>query len=721
MAYVNGKIFQYRFYLRNAAGLYYYVSNNTVLTSSTPKYIQHLPKEWMDTEISWIRDKDLLGIFRSMTNQYSFVEDGLLIVRYVYLTQGFEGYCKLEITRLSDTNAGVYDSFYSGELDFSTFNGENILGSIQVIEGGTKAILDANKDIDYSILIDTSDCLQVNTDGITLQSQIQWVPLQEAEGINTDFDDPHIIVANAWVSTEGDFPLGADSNQRAMRIYIGGGTFTDTQYQNFMFQAAVDMNIDFTLVQTGRVRSNVAPTSGFEVLLVVVAPDKTIVSTTSMFSIAPGVLPISSYQNFTINNTVTGIPVSAGNRIFLLYGGQFSSAGKININFDINGNGTTTIDNYHNFQARFRMPPTVTNVYRYWQVCDKAVTQMSNGAATFESTLLQGGSTDLDNYPFRTTLTSGDALRRFDNSSIKTSLSQLFKTSSDIWLTGLGLEGTTIKIEKAGYFFDPSVIISDLGEVSNLVISPTMDFVFNGLKNGYKDQTYDNLNGRDEVNSEMNWLFPIKRKSSIEDQASEIRADNYGIEMMRSNLSNKKTQDSNSDNDTFLLEIDNTIVSGAYGLYRPSGTISGILFPTTRFNFGVSPKRNFFRNSPMYAAIMDNNTETITFQTATKNALMISQFGTSPTITENANVAASELRPKLFKPYTFKFTAQPPSNMMQLMATNPRGCFRFKCNGVNYKGFPMEVGTYPSNYNVFNFVLLCTPDTDVTPLIYAIV
>lgn len=721
MAYVNGKIFQYRFYLRNAAGLYYYVSNNTVLTSATPKYIQHLSKEWMDTEISWIRDKDLLGIFRSMTNQYSFVEDGLLIVRYVYLTQGFEGYCKLEITRLSDTNAGIYDSFYSGELDFSTFNGENILGSIQVIEGGTKAILDANKDIDYSILIDTTDCLQVNTDGITLQSQIQWVPIVEADQINTDFDDPHIIVANAWVSTEGDFPLGTDSNQRSMRIYIGGSSITDGQFANYMFVAAVDMQIDFTLVQSGRVRSNVAPTSGFEIVLMVVGADKVIKTKNIIYSIAPGVLPISLYVNFNVNTTYTNINVAAGDRLFLLYGGQFSSAGKININFDINGNSTTSIDNYHNFQSRFRMPPTVTNAYRYWQVCDKVVTQMSGSAATFESSLLQSSSFDLDNNPFQTTLTSGDALRGFANSNIKTSLSQLFKTSSDIWLTGIGVEGAKIKIEKAGYFFDPTVIIADLGEVFNFTYSPTMDFVFNGLKNGYKDQSYDNLNGRNEFNSEMNWLFPIKRKSSIEDQSSEIRADNYGVEMMRSNLSNKKTQDSSSDNDTFLLEIDNTLVGGKYNLYRPFGTITGLYFPTTRFNFGVSPKRNFFRNSPMYASILDNNTGTIFFQTSTKYAGMVSQFGTNPTITENANVAASELRAKLFKPYTFKFTAQPPLNMMQLMATNPRGCFRFKWNGVSYKGFPMEVGTYPSNYNVFNFVLLCTPDTDVTPLIYAII
>jgi hypothetical protein len=114
-------------------------------------------------------------------------------------------------------------------------------------------------------------------------------------------------------------------------------------------------------------------------------------------------------------------------------------------------------------------------------------------------------------------------------------------------------ENQNIFIEKLDYAFRQQVAF-DLGEVDNLEIQPAEPYIYNTIKTGYRNQTYDKVNGLDEFNVTQQWQTDIKRVSKELDLTSPVRADMYGIELTRIELYGKKTTDSSSDNDTFMLD-----------------------------------------------------------------------------------------------------------------------------------------------------------------------
>jgi hypothetical protein len=95
-----------------------------------------------------------------------------------------------------------------------------------------------------------------------------------------------------------------------------------------------------------------------------------------------------------------------------------------------------------------------------------------------------------------------------------------------------------------------------------------------------------------------------------------------------------------------------------------------------------------------------------------------SMISADETITERADVIISLLDRPIFIPIVFEFDSPVPIDIIEVMEANPSDTFEFDLEGVAMKGFPMEVSIQPANRPSQTSQLLCSPETDITELIY---
>jgi hypothetical protein len=96
--------------------------------------------------------------------------------------------------------------------------------------------------------------------------------------------------------------------------------------------------------------------------------------------------------------------------------------------------------------------------------------------------------------------------------------------------------------------------------------------VYNTIKTGYGNYTYDKVNGLDEFNVQQNWKTNITKVVKELDLTSPARADMYGIEITRADYFRKDTTDSSSDTDVYMVDC---VQGGTYLYYEGQYVITG--------------------------------------------------------------------------------------------------------------------------------------------------
>ena len=82
--------------------------------------------------------------------------------------------------------------------------------------------------------------------------------------------------------------------------------------------------------------------------------------------------------------------------------------------------------------------------------------------------------------------------------------------------------------------------------------------LFSKLEASYQNYDYDSVNGKDEFNCLNEFLSPLTAVSSSLNLSDTYRADMYGIELTRINLSGKTITDGENDNDVGVIHIENS-------------------------------------------------------------------------------------------------------------------------------------------------------------------
>lgn len=189
---------RFKITLQAKNGNYYSAVQNTDNTWTVSdavgvSYIEHLPKGWDDTDITWERNMSYFGIFRSQTQKFNFSKDGRAILLSILANKGTNGYCKMTILVYNESTL-IYDVFYSSIIDFSgaSDSKKQQLLTVSTLDGELTELVKAKSQSEFNIpfwvysggswLVNAS-AVFVQHDGIKLLWRAQYVSAATATNL----------------------------------------------------------------------------------------------------------------------------------------------------------------------------------------------------------------------------------------------------------------------------------------------------------------------------------------------------------------------------------------------------------------------------------------------------------------------------------------------------------------------------------------------------------
>lgn len=667
---------KFKYYLRNVDGLNYTVDRGNVIRVADDIELPNAPDGWKDQTIAFTRNNFYSNVFRSFTIPLRFVKSGAKILRTRLYKFGVEDIINMVITRLN-FSTGIYENFYTGEVDFSQFEDSNEFFDINCAEGGIMKYLKAYEGTDYEIDLTGDNVVDIRMDGLELTKKINFA----FTGENANFG--YHTVGFVYTSEEGT-SFGVITGNSPLADVAG---FDVTTNDDRWFLKCVEGTIEFTV--TGTVTVEITGIDQ-DYWLFLQKND------TTKVDLIPNQVLVVGTHTFTVNTTVT---LNLNEKLFIACN-------------KTEGFGHSTWRVYYStetlaFSFKSTFKPTNVKAINALELGNRLLQKMCGTGYSLSSSLLNSCGIYLS---------SGDAIRGLAGAKIKTNWKSFFTSFNRNLNIGMSISGTVATIAAKASFFT-SDLIYDLGVIKNAKFAFTEEFMFNSIKVGYPDQSYDDVNGKDEFNCTHQYTSVISRINKELDLTAPYRADPYGIEFVRINLENRTTVDSSSDNDTFM--IDALPVGYPYILNRPAySSITGISNPDTIFNTRLSPKRCLLKHGGyIRSALWLNDATNLTFQTTEKNSELETVLS-GVTVTEKGDVLVSSLDAPYFIPIKTTFETIVPDTLTDIMASHGNGKFKFTYNGNDYYGYAMDAKQKPSGNEAQTWTLLLTAENNLETLIH---
>lgn len=732
----------FRFHFLSDNNTYFHVGSNGVSESPVKTWVDSCVDGWQDAQVAFKRSENYWGAFREYSLPVKFVKDGAKILRYVVYTKGFTGTCIVLIEKLNRSSR-QYEYWYDGYADFSQMDDQEDYFSVTLLERGLVGIIKNREDVEYEIPLVGSDLITGNLDGVKLGSRSSWIL---GDSIKDDPDFPALEHFNT-----GMLPLAGESFMTTpVGNDIQAGSFIIPRDENYHLYGADINNTPFstakTTLKTTSKWFNISYTGQLEMRVNLEGHENLVGTRTYKVEIYAGVTNASGsrvgsktvklgespiiqdavWTDFTVSfsgllgEIDEGSTVSLYTRYVRLTGSSSTITRK---SYFFTSNSILHI----NYQAM--VPETQFDGLRYIDLFKRLISKITDGQFTAASTFLSNTDTsssfrksNYDNSPYNTIVTSGDGLRFIDGAVIKTSLRDLYKDAWSRWCLCLFLDGNVVRLEPLSYVLSNNILM-DVGPIAKPGVKLYTKALFNLINVGYNSYDNSNVEGKNEFNAGLTFLVKdnIVVKNT-DDIISPYRADVYGIESTRAETLDKDRMDNRSDNSVFVIEVNPVPnpISGWFSVYRPSGTITGVDDPDGIYNIALSPKRALLRHLPRIRSFI--KTGILEFQTTEKNSELSSNIGTGLiTETENINLVAETMYGNsvapLFEPYLLSFDCPPKYNTAEILGLQTAGCIRYSDNGIQRKGFIMDVGVKPATQDKYGFILLSHVDNDMTKFI----
>lgn len=481
------------------------------------------PTTWRNITVKYGRSNKYLGLFRDFTDKLTFVQDGAKIIKDALWRIGFEASLIYGLGRWDQyVFPPKYDAYYSGEIDLTKIRQTRESIEVTVVEGGPAKYLKAFEGTTYEIPVYLDpEAVTVYLDGLPFTNKIVWKIYDDQ-----DFDGSAVFQLGMGITVQEGTTQGILTHDQQYQVGLSA------QPNNDYYLGSLTKNL--TAKHTGSITVYMGTSIDLPLIVRKVKIVDGVATTVTNYDLSVGVLSVG---NHVIDMNID-VPMSAGEYLYLHVRGDAGSPGT---DFNI-VSGTLTV----NYDVTF--DPTFCKALKPRRLAEKLVEKMTSGKHTLTSDFLDA----LDKVVY----TSGMAIRNFtdEKSVIKISFNDFYQ-SLRRFAVRLGVKNDIITIEAMATAFN-STVIANLGTVANFTITVANDMIYNTIKNGYQDQNYDSVNGLDEFNVGQQWTTPIVKEIKELDLVSPVRADMYGIELTRLNLSGKDTTDSSADNDTFFLSVE---------------------------------------------------------------------------------------------------------------------------------------------------------------------
>lgn len=714
---------EYKCYIVNKDFQSFYVQNGTVLLQGLPKELPDFPDGFQDIAINYERNNSYRGMFRSFSVPLGFVKDGKKILTHIFYNHGSEEKAYFIILKKALTYTEgtpdefnfTYKSYYRGEFDFSTFVQEEDRVTINLLDGGMESEIKANENTQYEIDISSLETRKVKMDGVELKNNVQFLITDGVETLtdNYPYNKNHIVDLTE-ISRETSGIAGVKATERT-KVRNHNTDIKATQRWFFKATTAGNVTIEYDFNLTRTAIDQISAIGVF-VYSVIRKIDKNGVGS------GPILFQTTKPWNLLGTNNIKGtvsIPVNADDELYLYtFCNAEGATGDDVINFNYSGEGLFKV-NY-----TYRHPESIVDTITAYQLFEQLIKKISNGKSGVSSTYLQS-RTDL-------VITSGDLLRNIEGGKIKTNFSDFWQWLRSLLPVYFGvnngnatiglLEDVFVKpiaknLELSNFqtFLRINQFIY-IGDVRNLKVLLAKEFMSAKIKVGYPNQTYQDTNGRTEFNSTQNWTTPLIRTSTENNMISPYRADSIGIEYVRINFDGKKSTDTSSDNDVFVLNVKKDKTGDYYELDRNENSLfSGVISPETMFNVALRPRQMLLNNDIVLHSGFDKmDDKSLKFQSADKNSATIYN-----SVADSSDISISSLGNRLFLPYIFEFETYQPVALVEIMTEGNfrKMCIVFDWEGDRYYGYILKAGIQPVTREVQTFTLLAAPQNDMTKLI----
>jgi hypothetical protein len=532
----------YLTFLADSNGLTYYVQAGQIIKDNNPTPLTHDSVGWMTDGLSFARNQTYYGLNRAFSGELKFTGDAATIIRYLFYTQkGVEQDLFYLIWKWNDAT-DIYEMYYKGQLDLSTFDDFAIEGvKVNSIEGGVLKLLKAYESTIFSFPLDGTipENILVNISGILFQDTFTY-SFASVTGVQKGFALPISFNLNT-----GD-NIGIEHSGQAFE-QMPNGNFNDyvASSKNYIFSSVAP--IQLTIAGKLTIKSQINTPFPGNILIAFYT------SQNREFNIVNEVISSGVTKTYEFNLTIN---LAANEELFVLCNANEPGA-SLNV-LDISQTDFTI-----QFTSQFKDTSAycITAADLFKLLIDK---------------ITAGKYPSLSNYlqnKINLVCTSGDALRAWSyipTPGVPVIPIQLKTCLKDFWdafnsilnasLSNENIDGTdTLFFEEKGDVFDSSNVDIDLGEVKELDISYASDLLFNEIEIGYPDQAYDQQSGKQEYNSTITFKAPITTKQKKLSLISKYRADSRGIEFTRFNSvpsGGSSITNNSSDNAVFILNVD---------------------------------------------------------------------------------------------------------------------------------------------------------------------
>lgn len=646
----------------------------------------HAPIGWEDSLIKWGRETFYFGMIRTFSVPLKFVKEGATLLRKEFYSSGIEGNATLTIDKLNKST-WVYEQLYIGDVDFSNFkDGENEV-EVNIMEGGISKQIKAYENVKYEINMDVPEALDILINGIILRETATLFFTPQIDDPKGDYFPPVQVLVNEQKSNQVSVQ-DVDGFQQSNPNYATS--------DKWFYKAQVTGSVNLKGFLAGLATS---PNAGkrYQINL--------IKSTGALIETIVDVIP-EQYQSIYFNEPFDiNVDMLAGEKLFIYE----DSVGSLQSQSGILISDSEMFVSYNTISE-----PSHCKALRPKYVFDQLIKKMNGGAPyPTQSFILKEWE--------QLCLTSGDAIRQIEGAKLKTSFKDFFTSINSLVNVGFGPANGKAVLEAKSYFFQPTLTTIDVGEIKDFHLEPYTQVIYNTIKAGYPDTSYDEINGRDEYNSTQNYSTPITRIQKELNLVSAYRADSYGIEFLRINLEGKKSTDSSSDNDVFFIKVKSAPEAEGYFLPETAevySAVSGVQSGSTAYNMDISPKKNLLRHGDYLHGMLDRlDGRFINFESALKNKELVTTRD-GKKIAEKAGINISSLPDKLFLPYVVSFTAKLPRTTMQMINSFPTGCVKFIYRKVEISGFIIDVSVDVSNNEQQQLRLLLSPKTNLLTFIH---
>jgi hypothetical protein len=699
------------------------------------------------------------GIINKLSNEYQFWGDGGKILKYLIFTYGYDVKAKLLVEIRKDSD-WLYETFSDNDIKLSIPKTDIDGVSVELFDTGMASDFMANLDTPYEIPLTGTDVITVEHEGTTLQSRFNYRYgnveiladfLSETSPGSGLPNGDYVSLLLTTLPSEGLRPVASESNVNTLRMgsfqsnrFFSAAT-ESMQYDNESLAAfeyirkmgckfKAEFNFSFIYTMGMPTMPFSSFNANFIVDLIISKKLEDFDSVTRIYTSPsrniPAASPITTwYEGVDVNLPIVSALDRDDNVYFVvsvITNTPYYDPGNKWLIKTVNSTSSEV-----KLLVEYESKKTDVKGLRLHKLVEKTVEKFADGkygSTPFSSSFLSSPSSWMNGtYPYRTIITNGNALKGVSDSIFKVTMKDIIDDVQSNYALGVGVNGNQLQIETITTFYDDSVLIADLGELTDVEITPTND-IATLLILGHKfDNDNDILNGSFDYNTKSTFKSPnITDLNSKKEYVSPIVASIYNIEKIRVSEYGKDTTGNKTSEDLYKLGVVETIVGGKYKLNYQG--LSGVFFKSTNtldnpYNVEFSPKNMYLRLKEIINSNAYPSTTEITFQKSERYSGMETLYYDINTSSYTTLLAENEgFSPDgtslVWLPFEIKCKAIYPMNLDALLTANPYGKFKGTYKGVEIHFFLNEAKQKPSNQNNFDMEGVLTPSTNILDLIF---